>query len=78
MPPPIQGSDVFITEDVRRLMRALAATHEAAYQVGGAQGEYQAGYSAGFLDGLAAIAEGLGIPFQPGVGNVAIGNKWDW
>ena len=77
MTAPIRGSDVFIAEDVRRLMRALAATHQAMQQVGGAQGEYADGYSAGFFDGLAAVAEGLGIAFSPGVGNVAIGVRWE-
>lgn len=59
------------------MLRALAATHEAAHQVAGAQGDYAAGYSAGFFDGLRAIAEALGIPFQPGSGNVAIGMRWE-
>lgn len=77
MTAPIRGSDVFIAEDVRRLMRALAATHQAAAQVGGSQNAYQAGYSAGFVDGLRAMAEGLGIPFRPGDGNVAIGVRYD-
>ena len=35
------------------------------------------GYSDGFMDGLAAVAEALGIAFRPGVGNVAIGIRWE-
>ncbi len=77
MPAPIRGSDIHVEEDIRRMLRALAATHEAAQQVFGAQGDYQAGYSAGFLHGLCAVAEGLGIPFQVGQGNVALGYRWE-
>lgn len=77
MPAPIRGSDTFIAEDIRRFMRALAATHEVTQRVAGAQGAYAEGYSAGFLDGLAALAEALGIAFRPGSGNVAIGARWD-
>ena len=29
MPPPISGSDVHVSEDIRRTMRSIAATHEA-------------------------------------------------
>ena len=59
------------------MLRALAATHEATAQVAGAQGDYAEGYSAGFFHGLSAVAEALGIPFQAGVGNVAIGIRWE-
>lgn len=59
------------------MMRSIAATHEMAARVCGAQGAYAEGYSAGFLDGLRAIAEALGIPFQPGAGNISIGQMWE-
>jgi len=79
MPPPIRGSEVFIGEDVLRNMRAIAATHEATRQVsGGAGGEYASGYSDGFIDGLRALAESLGLRFQPGARNVSIGVRYDW
>ena len=78
MPPPIAGSDVFIGEDVLRMMRSIAATHEAVRQVsGGGGGAFAEGYSAGFLDGLKAMAESMGLRFQPGVSNVSIGRRWD-
>ena len=79
MPAPIRGSDVHLSEDIRRMMRAIAATHEAAAQVNAAgAGEYQQGYSAGFFDGIAAIAEALGIAYTPGsAGNIAIGIRWE-
>ena len=78
MPPPIRGSDVFIGADVVRMMRAIAATHEAVRQVSGSGGgPYAAGYSAGFIDGLRALAESMGLSFQPGAGNVSIGVRWD-
>ena len=70
-----RGSDVFIGADVLRNMRAIAATHEAMRQVSG--GEYAAGYSAGFIDGLRALAESLGLHFQPGAGNVSIGVRYE-
>ena len=52
------------------MMRAIAATHEAAAQVNAAgAGEYQQGYSAGFFDGIA---------YTPGsAGNIAIGIRWE-
>ena len=81
MPAPIRGSDVHVSEDIRRAMRSIAATHEATLRALCADSqrpEYAAGYSDGFLDGLAAVAEALGIAFSPGAGNVAIGAKWDW
>lgn len=77
MPAPIRGSDVHLSEDVRRMLRSLAAAHESAQQISGVQSDYQAGYSAGFLVGLCAVAEALGIPFQVGVGNVALGYRWE-
>ena len=73
MPPPIRGSDVFIGADVVRMMRAIAATHEAMRRVSKANGQYADGYSDGFLDGLKAMAESMGLHFQPGAGNVSIG-----
>ena len=80
MPPRLAGSDVFIGEDVLRMMRAVAATHEAMRRVsGGGGGEYANGYSAGFIDGLRALAEAMGLHFQPGVSNVSIGRRYeDW
>ena len=80
MPPPVRGSEVFIGEDVLRNMRAIAATHEAVRQVsGGGGGQYAEGYSAGFLDGLSALAESMGLRFRPGAGNVSIGMRYeDW
>ena len=66
MPAPIRGSDIHVSEDIRRMLRALAATHEAAHQVAGAQGDYAAGYSAGFFDGLRAIAEASGGQVREG------------
>lgn len=78
MPPPIAGSDVFIGEDVLRMMRAVAATHEAVRLISGnGGGEYASGYSAGFIDGLRAMAESMGLRFQPGASNVSIGRRWD-
>ena len=77
MPQPIRGSDVFIGEDVVRMMRAIAATHEAMRRVSKAGGPYADGYSAGFIDGLRALAESMGLHFQPGAGNVSIGVRWD-
>ena len=77
MPPPIAGSEVFIGEDVLRMMRSIAATHEAVRRVSGGGGEYANGYSAGFIDGLRTIAESMGLHFQPGRGNVSIGVRWD-
>lgn len=78
MPHAIRGSDVFIGADVLRNMRAIAATHEAMRQVsGGAGGQYAEGYSAGFIDGLKAMAESLGLHFQPGAGNVSIGVRYE-
>ena len=78
MPPPIAGSDVFIGEDVLRMMRSIAATHEAMRQVSGsAGGDYASGYSAGFLDGIRAIAESMGLRFQPGMSNTSLGRRWD-
>ena len=78
MPPPIRGSELFIGADVLRFMRAIAATHEAMRQVSGAGGgEYANGYSAGFIDGLRALAESMGLHFQPGAGNTSIGVRWD-
>ena len=78
MPPPIRGSDVFIGEDVLRMMRSIAATHEAMRQVSsGGGGAFAEGYSAGFIDGLRALAESMGLHFQPGAGNVSIGVRWD-
>ena len=80
MPPPIRGSDLFIGEDVLRMMRSIAATHEAMRQVsGGGGGEYANGYSAGFLDGLRVLAESMGLHFRPGAGNISIGVRYeDW
>lgn len=81
MPAPVRGSDVHVSEDIRRSLRSIAATHEATLRAlcnDSQRPEYAAGYSDGFLDGLGAVAEALGIPFQPGAGNVAIGAKWDW
>ena len=80
MPPPIRGSDVFIGADVIRMMRAIAATHEAMRRVSGSGGgQYADGYSAGFIDGLRALAESMGLHFQPGAGNVSIGVRYeDW
>ena len=81
MPAPIRGSDVHVSEDIRRTMRSIAATHEATLRSlcqDSQRPEYAAGYSDGFIDGLRAIAEALGIPFRPGDGNVAIGARWDW
>ena len=80
MPPPISGSDVHVSEDIRRTMRSIAATHEATMRAtcyDSQRPEYTAGYSDGFMDGLAAVAEALGIVFRPGVGNVAIGMRWE-
>lgn len=80
MPPQIRGSDVHLSEDILRTVRSIAATHEATLRAlcqDSQRPEYAAGYSDGFIDGLAAVAEGLGIPFQPGVGNVAIGVRWE-
>lgn len=78
MPPPIRGSDVFIAEDVLRMMRAVSATHEAVRRVsGGGGGEYAKGYSDGFTDGIRALAESMGIQFMPGRGNTSIGVRWD-
>lgn len=76
MPPPIAGSDVFIGEDVLRMMRAIAATHEAGRRVSSGGGEYAEGYSAGFIDGLKAMAESMGLRFQPGVSNASIGRRY--
>ena len=70
---------MFIGADVVRMMRAIAATHEAMRQVSGGGGQYAEGYSAGFLDGLKAMAESMGLHFQPGAGNVSIGRRYeDW
>ena len=80
MPPQIRGSDVHLSEDIRRMMRAIAATHEASLRAlcaDSQQPEYAAGYSDGFIDGLRAIAESLGISFAPGAGNVTLGMRWD-
>ena len=77
MPPPIAASDVFIGSDVLRNMRAIAAAHEAMRRVSQANGQYADGYSDGFLDGLRAMAESMGLHFQPGAGNVSIGVRWD-
>lgn len=77
MPAPIRGSELFIAADVLRNMRAIAATHEAMRQVGNNTGEYAEGYSAGFLDGLKAIAESMGLHFQPGMGNASIGVRYE-
>ena len=78
MPQPIRGSDVFIGEDVVRMMRAIAAAHEAMRRVSGnGGGPYADGYTAGFVDGLRTMAESMGLHFQPGAGNVSIGVRWD-
>ena len=77
MPPPIAGSEVFIGEDVLRMMRSIAATHEAVRRVSGGGGEYANGYSAGFLDGLRVLAESMGLSFRPGAGNVSIGVRYE-
>lgn len=82
MPQPIRGSDVHVSEDIRRTMRAVAATHQATLRAicdDSQRPEYAAGYSDGFIDGLRAVAEALGIAFQPGAGNVSIGMRYeDW
>ena len=78
MPQPIRGSDVFIGEDVVRMMRAIAATHEAVRRASGSGGgQYADGYSAGFIDGLRAMAESMGLNFKPGVGNSSMGLRYD-
>ena len=80
MPAPIRGSDPFFAEDIRRTMRGIAATHEATLRAlcdDSQRPEYAAGYSDGFIDGLRALAEGLGIAFSPGTGNVALGVRWE-
>lgn len=79
MPQAIRGSDVFIAADILRNMRAIAATHEAMRRVGGnGGGEFARGYSDGFIDGLRALAESLGLSFQPGAGNSSLGVRWEW
>lgn len=77
MPVPLRASDVFIAEDIRRNLRSIAATHEATRHVYGGGGDYAAGYGDGFIDGLRAIAEALGIHFAPGQGNTALGVRWE-
>ena len=48
------------------MMRAIAATHEAAAQVHAAgAGEYQQGYSAGFFDGIARLRKRWASPTRP-------------
>ena len=69
---------MFIGEDVLRMMRSIAATHEAMRRVANGNSQYAEGYSAGFLDGLKAMAESMGLRFEPGVSNVSIGRRLDW
>lgn len=76
MPQPIKGSEVFIAEDILRIMRSVAATHEAVRQVTGDRSQLADMYSAGFMDGIRVVAEALGIRFQPGIGNTSIGVRW--
>ena len=76
MPPPIRGSDVFIGEDVLRMIRSIAATHEMTRRMMQDTPTSEA-YSAGFIDGLRTMAESMGLHFQPGRGNVSIGVRWD-
>lgn len=68
---------MFIAEDVLRMMRSIAATHEAMRQVSAGNSAQAEWYSAGFLDGLKAMAESMGLHFQPGAGNVSIGVRYE-
>lgn len=79
MPAPIRASTVHAGEDIRQILRSVAAVHEATRRATSTDGgEYGQGYSDGFIDGLRALAEALGIPFDPGSGNVALGVRWDY
>ena len=80
MPPPISGSDVHVSGTsaapcavsqprMRPRCGPLATTANGP--------SIPRATPDGFMDGLAAVAEALGIAFRPGVGNVAIGIRWE-
>lgn len=60
MPPPIGASEAFITEDIRNVMRALLATHEAARRMM-PETERMTAYSEGFTAGIRLLAEALNV-----------------
>jgi hypothetical protein len=77
MSQSIRGSDVFIAEDVLRMMRSIAATHEATRRRM-AKTPTSDAYSDGFIDGLKALAESMDIPFSAGVGGISLDERWEW
>ena len=74
MPPPT-GGDVARVGGHPPTMRISQATHEATIRATVTTNgpEVYCELLDGFMDGLAAVAEALGIAFRPGVGN-AIGH----
>ncbi len=60
MPPPIAASEAFIVEDIRNVMRALLATHEATRRLQSDTPTLNA-YTEGFETAIRLLAEALNV-----------------
>jgi hypothetical protein len=54
MPPPMQGSEVFIKEDLRNILRSIVVTHELAMRQSVV--EDADAYRRGFMSAITAMS----------------------
>ena len=66
MPPPIQGSEVFIKEDLRNILRSIVVTHELALRQSVV--EDNEAYRRGFMSAITAMTVAtdisLNLPYR--------------